>query len=174
MPRLRVPRAIRPQVLPEDGVALDGLERDAFVPLPPFLLTLDKPTPLLLLVRRRHPQPREVRAPAGAVRAEVDHEGADAVAAAAVLQRARPVVVVAVVARDVVALRPHALDVQGGPPALEGARALLDAAHDAVAVEQGAVGQAGRRVDAFGDAVVDGRGGVFAFAGGSTMGVSRC
>lgn len=73
---------------------------------------------------------------------------------------------VPVVSRDVVPLGPHALDVQGRPPALEGAGALLDAADDVVAVEEGAVGEAGGRVDALGDAVVDDRGGVFAFAGG--------
>ena len=60
-----------------------------------------------------------------------------------------------VVACRVVALRPHALDVEVWSPALECARALLDAAHCVVAGEEGAVGEADAGVDFFSRAVVD-------------------
>lgn len=60
-----------------------------------------------------------------------------------------------VVARRVVALRPHALDVEVWSPALERARAFLDASYRVVAGEEGAVGEADAGVDFFGRAVVD-------------------
>jgi hypothetical protein len=74
--------------------------------------------------------------------------------------------VVPVVSGGVVALRPHALDVQVWAPPLEGAGAVLDAPDGGVAIEQGAVGEAGGGVDALGDAVVDYAGGVFSYAFG--------
>lgn len=62
-------------------------------------------------------------------------------------------------ARRVVPLRPHAFDEEVWLPALERARAFLDAAHHVVAVQQGTVRQTDRWIDSFGNAVVDdGRG----------------
>lgn len=147
MPRLRIPRPIGPQILPENRIPLDRSERDAFPgrprssfssvysvlvpvtgPVPRFQLrfflpTLQKPTPPGI---DRHTQAREIRSPTGTVTIEVDHERAGAVAAAR--DGAGPVIVVLVVAGGVVALGPHALDVQVWAPALEGAGAGLDAA----------------------------------------------
>jgi hypothetical protein len=50
-------------------------------------------------------------------------------------------------------------------PALEGARAVFEAADDVVAVEEGAVGEAFAWVDALGDAIVDDRRAVLVDAG---------
>lgn len=60
-----------------------------------------------------------------------------------------------VVAGDVVALGPHALDVEVWFPALEGGGAGFEAADGVVAGEEGAVGESGRGVDFGGLAVVD-------------------
>lgn len=62
---------------------------------------------------------------------------------------------VSVVARGVVSLCPHALDVEVWSPALEGTRALFQAADSVVSVQEGAVGEAFAWVDALGDAIVD-------------------
>lgn len=131
MPSLGISRAIRAQILPEDSVALDRLERDS--PSAPttvvaagpcglcciflcgrLLLALEQLAPLLA---RRSLHAWEVRAASGAVGSEVDHEGADAISA--VGSRSCPVVVVTVVAGCIVPLRPHALNVEVRPPALE-------------------------------------------------------
>lgn len=168
MPRLRVSRAVGPQVLPEDRIPLDRLERDTFPPglrrarsirtpvvrlspfISPVILTLNQPTPPRI---PRPPQPREVRAPSDTLVPEIHHERAGAVAPAR--HAPRPVVVVRVVARGVVPLRPHALDVQVRAPALEGARAGLEAPDRGRAGEQGAVGEAARGVHDRGGAVVE-------------------
>lgn len=158
VPRRRMPSAVRAQILPEDGIPLDGLKGDAFVVVVAVVaIALDKPTPLLGFGPG---QSREIRTPSRAVRLEIHHERAHAVRAA---RRARPVVVMLVVARDVVSLSPHALDVQVGPPALEGSRTLLQAPHHIVTLEQRTVGEPCGRVDALGDAIVDDRGDVFPF-----------
>lgn len=155
MPRLRIPRAIRSQILPEDRIPLDWLKRYPF-----FLrlrIALDEPTPLFI---QRLAEAREVGAAASAVSFEIDHEGADPICT---LPVTRPIVVVPVVTRHVVALRPHALDVQEGPPALESARTLLKTSHHVVAVQQRTVGQSDRWVHALGHAVVDDGGSISIF-----------
>lgn len=158
MPGLRIPRPIRTQILPKDRIALDWLERDPFprtadlTPNPGLglILALQEPTPLL---PRRHTQAREVGAAARAVRSQIDHERTEAVAAPS--ERPRPVVVVPVVTGGVVALCPHALDVQVRAPSLESAGPVFEAADGVVAVEEGSVGEAFGWIDALGDAVVD-------------------
>lgn len=142
MPRLRPPTPIRPQILPEHGIALNRPKRD-----PPFLfrrliLTIQKLTPLRI---PRLAQPREVRSPAFTPSGKVHHKRAYSVSTAPA-RRASPVVVVHVVACYVVSLRPHALDVEVWFPALECARAVLDAPDYVVAGEEGAVGETLRRV----------------------------
>jgi hypothetical protein len=125
-----------------------------------LILALQKPTPLL---PRRHTQTREIGAPARAVRPQIDHEGTQAVPASS--ERPRPVVVVPVVAGGVVALCPHALDVQVWAPALERAGSVFEAADGVVAVEEGSVGEAFGWVDALGDAVVDDGGSILVQTG---------
>lgn len=90
MPGLRVPGPIGTQILPEDRITLDRFEGDPFpgracMSIRPSsrpgvipILTLQKPTPLL---PRRHPQTREIGTSALAVRPQIHHEGAEAVAA---------------------------------------------------------------------------------------------
>lgn len=180
MPCLGISRPIGPQILPENCISLDRLERDAF-PRPSgprrffsrrcvlgpishlqrlfISMTLQKPTPPPI---DRHAQAREIRAPTGTVIIQINHERAGAVAAAR--DGARPVVVVPVVAGGVVALGPHTLDVQVWMPPLEGARAVLDTPDGVVTVEQGTLGEPRGGVDALGDAVVDYAGGVFSYA----------
>lgn len=172
MPGLRVPRPIRTQILPKDRITLDRLEGDPFSrrtrlsltpdpnPEPCLILALQKPTPLL---PRRHPQTRKIGAPARTVRPQINHEGAETVSASS--ERPCPVVVVPVVTGGVVALGPHALDVQVRAPALERAGSLFQAADGVVAVEEGSVGEAFGWVDALGDAVVDDGGGVLVQTG---------
>lgn len=148
MPRLGIPTAICPQIHPEDGIPLNRPKRDARLAV--VRLALQKPTPL---APRRHAQPREIRAAARTLVAQIHHERADAVAA--LRRRPRPVIVVAVVAGRVVALRPHALDVQVWAPALERSRAVFDAADDRVAGEERPVREPFARVDLLRLAVVD-------------------
>lgn len=64
-------------------------------------------------------------------------------------------------ARGVVALSPHALDVEVWAPALECSGAVFQAADCVVSIEEGAVGEAFRGVDTFADAVVDDRWRIF-------------
>lgn len=68
-------------------------------------------------------------------------------------------------ARGVVALCPHALDVQVWAPALKRSRSVFQAADGVISVEESAVGEAFGRIDAFGDAVVDDGGSVPVDAG---------
>ena len=155
VPSLWIPCSIRPKVLPKHRIALDRLECDPHViplPIPVLvpLLTLQKLTPLL---PNRHPQSREIRPPTFAVRINIHHKRAEAVPTAR--QRPGPVIVVAIVPRGIVALRPHALDVQIRMPALEAAGAVFQAADCVVAVEEGTVGEAFGRVYLFCFAVVD-------------------
>lgn len=135
MPGLQDARSIWPEILPVDGIPLDGLECDpsmfpGLLTEGPVLFTLQHPTPFL---RGWHCHTREVRPATLTVCCQVDHEGALSVTTTS--SRPGPVVVVSIVARRVVSLRPHALDEQVGSPALERARAFLDAAHCVVAVE---------------------------------------
>lgn len=133
VPCLQIPRPVGPKILPEHRIALDRLERDPFylllLPVLSFV-ALQEPTPFL---PSRHLQPREVRAPALAIRVEIDHKRAQPIPASG--QRARPVIMVPVVAGCIVALGPHALDENIRAPALEGARAVLQASHCVVAGE---------------------------------------
>jgi hypothetical protein len=69
--------------------------------------------------------------------------------------------VVPVVAGSIIALRPHALDIEIWAPALECAGALFETADCVVAVEEGSVGEALCWIDSFGFTVVDDGGGVF-------------
>lgn len=185
VPCLRITRPIRPQVLPEDGVAFDRLERDPLsrkfsvcvsatrlllLTLILLIVTLQESTPFRPI--HRHLHPGKVRPAARAVRPQIHHERTDAVAA--VRRRTRPVVMVSIVARGVVPLCPHALDVQVRSPALERPRALLDAAHHLIAVQQGPVRQASRRIDFFGDAVEDDRGCVLSETTSSAARPVRC
>lgn len=151
MPRLQIPTPIRPQILPKDGIPLHRPKRN---PLR-LILTLHKPTPLLI---PRPPEPRKIRATTRTLVPEIHHERTGTVAAART--RTRPVIVVPVVAGGVVALGPHALDVQVRSPALEGLCAVLEAADGVGAGEEGAVGESGVGVYFFGCAVVDYGGGV--------------
>lgn len=132
MPRLRIPSPIRPQILPKDRIPFNRLERNPF--LQPStttltILTLQKPTPS---PPNRPLQPWKIRAPTLTVRPQIHHERAQPVTPAR--KRARPVIVMPVVAGGIVALRPHALDVEVRSPALEGAGAVLEAADCVVAV----------------------------------------
>lgn len=150
MPRLWIPRPISPQILPKDRIPLNRPERNSlFVPLT-ITLTLQKPTPRLPY---RPPQSRKIRPTPLTLRPQIHHERAEPVPPAR--KRSRPVIVMPVVAGGIVSLRPHALDVQVRAPALEGARAVFEAADCVVAGEEGAVGEAFGWVDAFRSAVVD-------------------
>lgn len=165
MPSLRIPCPIRPKILPEYCVTLDRLECDTHIPLLPLpypipLLTLQEPAPPLPV---RHPQPWKIRPPTLTVRIEIHHKRAKTIPTPR--QRPGPVIVVAVVAGGIVALRPHALDVQVRTPALEGAGAVFQTADCVVAVEKGTVGEAFGWVYPFSLAVVDDGRGVFVHAG---------
>lgn len=153
MPRLRPPTPIRPHVLPKHRIALNRPKRNPALPLRRLILTIQKLTPLGIL---RLAQPREIRPPTFTPSGEIHHKRAYSVSAAPA-RRARPVVVVHVVACHVVSLRPHALDVEVRLPALERARAVLDAPDYIVAREESAVGETLRHV---------GFGGVGVFGGG--------
>lgn len=164
MPRLRISRSIRSQVLPEDGIAFDGLECNslrgsgsgsgsmawlAILRLPSWRgsssssirRALHKPTPFAEgRGTPRHPQPRKVCASTLAVIPQVDHKCAEAVPATG--SGSGPVIVVDVVAGGVVALRPHAFNVEVRFPALECGGAGLEASDGVVAGEKSAVGEA--------------------------------
>lgn len=150
MPRLRIPRPISPQILPKDRIPLNRLERNPFHVTLTRTLTLQKPTPRL---PHGPPQPRKIGPTPLTLRPQIHHKRAEPVSAAR--KRSRPVIVMPVVAGGVVALRPHALDVQMRAPALEGASTIFEAADCVVAGKEGAVGEAYCWVDAFGGAVVD-------------------
>lgn len=87
MPRLRVSRAIRSQILPKDGISSHGLECYSFLLFIPCALNPAAPIP-----RGRFSQPRKPRPPTRTVRINVHHETTHAVH----LPRALPVVVVRV------------------------------------------------------------------------------
>lgn len=149
MPGFRISCPIRPQILPKHRITLDRLECDPHLRLP-LPIALQKPTPPL---PGRHFQPWEIRAAALAVRIKINHEGAEPVPAPC--QRSSPVVVVTVVAGGIVALRPHALDVQVRAPALEGTGAIFQAADCIVTIQEGSVGEAFGWVYSFRLAIVD-------------------
>lgn len=140
MPSLRIAPPVWTQILPKDGIPLDRLECNTLrgpslsvssvVCEFPLRFTLEEPTPLLA---RGSLHPGEIRAAAGAIRPKIDHEGANSIST--VRGRPCPVVVVSVVARGIVPLRPHAFNVEMGSPALERASTLLDATHGMVAVQ---------------------------------------
>ena len=78
MPGLRDARSIRPQILPVDGIPLDGLECDpsmlpALVTESAILFTLQHPTPFL---RGWHLHAREIRPSTLAVCSQVYHKRA--------------------------------------------------------------------------------------------------
>lgn len=136
MPRLGIPRPISPQILPKDRIPLNRLERNSFLLLPTsvftltlILITLQKPTPSL---PHRPSQTRKIRTPTFTVRSQIHHKRAYPVTSAR--KRPRPVIVMPVMAGGIVALRPHALDVEMWTPALEGAGAVFQAADCIVAV----------------------------------------
>ena len=135
MPRLRIPMPIRSQILPEDRIALNRLKNNATIASPliviMIIIALDEFTPL---ATRRFPEPRKLRASAGAIHVYVDHEGRYSVGAA---PPPAPVVVVHVMPGFAVALGAQALDEEVGAPALEGAGAVLDAFDGGVAVYEG-------------------------------------
>ncbi len=138
MPRLSIPPPILIKVLPIHCIPRHRLERRPGT-LP---TTLHNPTPLALaLPILSHPlQPRKTRpATHTPVTGDIHHEAADAPPAAG-RERDAPVVVVRVVAADGVPLRPDLLDEDVRPPALEGARARLDAADRRRAVQEGLFG----------------------------------
>lgn len=90
MPSFRIPTPIRPQILPEHRIPLDGLKRNPLMLR--IIFALNKLTPLLI---RRHFQPRKIGPATGAVCFQVDHESRDSVSTP---RCPRPVVVVDVVA----------------------------------------------------------------------------
>ena len=135
MPRLRNSPSIRPEVLPEYRIPFDRSKRYSFI-----FLTLQKFTPLRSRPGRsilRPVQPRKIRPSPNTIRRQIHHKRTHSVPAPT--RRPGPVKVMPVVACRVVALRPHALDVEVRAPALESARAFLDAPHRVVAGEECAV-----------------------------------
>lgn len=96
-----------------------------------------------------------MRAPARALVAQPRHKAADPARAGA---RAAPVVVVRVVAARPVALGPQPLDEDERPPALEGARARLDALYRVRARDLRLVGVPDGRVEALDAGGEDGGG----------------
>lgn len=141
VPSLRDPSSIRPQILPEDRIPFDRLERDSFslplltIPVPLttvltaiIIIAFQKPAPR---PRARPPQSRKIRPPSHTIRRQIHHKRTNPIPASR--RRPRPVEMMPVMPRRVVPLRPHALDVQVRAPALEGARAVFDAADDVVA-----------------------------------------
>lgn len=138
------------EILPKHGTSSPGQERDTIVLL--GLFAVDKFTPPRILGPG---QQREIRAAAGAVCLQVDHESAGA---AGCVGGKCPVVVVRVVARDGVALGPEALDEGVCGPALEVQSPLLDALDRVVAVDHCLVALADAGVCRLDVAVVDCRG----------------
>lgn len=139
---------IRIKILPEHRRTRLRQERNPLHPLPQ-IPTLDKVTPPLI---RRPLQQREIRPSPLAIRREVNHEGTHSPRNC---RRARIVVVVRVMARAVVALRPETLDESVAGPALEGQRSLLDALDRVVAGDAGFFAFADGGVEGLGGAIED-------------------
>lgn len=123
MPTLRIPRPIRPHILPIDRIPRRRFENN---PLPQsrfqiLILTLDKLAPLL---PRRPLKSWKMRPPTRAIGLEINHERTHAARA---FDGCAPVVVIRVVPTSCVALGPQLFDKDEGFPALEGAGALFNA-----------------------------------------------
>lgn len=124
---LLVPPAILIKIGPKDCCALPGLECHAWLRTFP---TLNKLAPVLTL---RRLNARKIGSATGAFGRDVDHESAHSPRGP---RSGRPVVVVSVVARLIVSLRPETLDEGFLRPALDVQSALLDTLDRLIALDE--------------------------------------